>query len=125
MLTTYWLVFDEQLAMKPRVKIFLIGVLTGLGAATHQLTFIVLFPLYIFLWQRSGLKRMLLVLPGFLLGAFSCYPSMLNDVQSGTSIVTVLRLFMTGSDGASPEGYEWALLRFTRCGRARAMWHWS
>jgi hypothetical protein len=111
-LATYWLVFDEELAVKPRLKIFLVGVLTGLGAATHQLTFIVLFPLYIFVWQRTGFTRMLLVLPGFVLGAFSCYPPMLNDVQSGTPIMTVLRLFMTGSDGASPEGWEWALLRF-------------
>jgi hypothetical protein len=113
-LTAYWIVFDEGLQWRPSFKIFVVGVLTGLGAATHQLTFIVLAPLYLFLWQRNDWTGLSMAFPGFVLGGFSCYPPMLNDVLSGTPVVTVLRLFMTGSDGATPEGWEGSLLRFDR-----------
>ena len=113
-LTAFWIVFDEGLKWRPWFKIFVVGVLTGLGAATHQLTFIVLAPLYLFLWQRNNWAGLSMAFPGFVLGSFSCYPPMLNDVLSGTPVVTVLRLFMTGSDGAAPEGWEGSLLRFDR-----------
>jgi hypothetical protein len=112
-LTAYWIVFDEEVMAKQPFKIFAVGVLTGFAAATHQLTFIVLFPLYIYLWQREG-WRIVLTIPGFLLGMFPAYPGLLNKLMSGGDLFTLIRVSLTGSDGTSIAGWEGALFRFDK-----------
>lgn len=112
-LTAYWIALDDGIAMKARWRIFLVGLLTGLAAATHQLTFIVLLPLYVYVVIRFR-WAIVLVLPGFAVGIFSCYPAIVHQLSSGSGLVTVLRLFLTGSDGASTPGYEGAFLRFDK-----------
>jgi len=118
-LTGYWLVFDDELPVRQEMKLFVLGVLTGLGAATHQLTFIVLFPLYLYLLPRAG-WRIVVAVPGFALGIFSLYPAILHDVTAGHDPWNLLRLFLTGSDTSYKEGWEGALFRFDRLARDKA-----
>jgi len=110
-LAAHWLVFDRTIIWRPAAKIFTVGILTGLGAATHQLTFIVLFPLYVHLSARTG-WRVLLTVPGLALGLFPIYLGLYNQIASGHDLSTLIRLFMTGSDGASEGGWEGDLFRF-------------
>jgi hypothetical protein len=110
-MTAYWIVFDDHVAVRGTAVV--VGVLTGLGAATHQLTFIVLIPLYLYLLPRCR-WRLLWALPGLLLGLAPCYPAMLHELSAGSDVVTVIRIFLTGSDGAASAGWEGALLRFDK-----------
>jgi hypothetical protein len=113
MLTTYWIIFDEEISVRQPVKSLIVGVLTGVGVATHQLTFIVLFPLYIYMWQRDS-WRVLFTVPGFLLGLFPLYPAIFNQIALGRNPLSLIRAFMTGVDGISPIGWEGALFRFDK-----------
>ncbi|HJT19226.1 MAG TPA: hypothetical protein VJ746_02070 [Nitrospira sp.] len=113
-LISYWLMFDEELSLPSTWKIFALGLLTGLGAATHQLTFIVLFPLYLYVLHAFGWRLIVLAIPGFFLGMFPCYPPLVHKLLAGESLLTLMRMFLTDSDGGSSVGWEGALLRFDR-----------
>lgn len=115
-MAAYWLVFDEELTEGGSGKIFVVGILTGLGAVTHQLTFVVLFPLYLYILRHSG-WQVLYAIPGFVLGIFPSYRAILDGVLSGSTPLALIRLFMTGADGASVPGWEGAFLRFDKIGQ--------
>ncbi len=110
-MTAYAIVFDHDVAVRRTAVV--VGVLTGLGAATHQLTIIVLAPLYLYLLPRCR-WRLLWALPGLLLGLAPCYPAMLHEFNAGSDAATVIRIFLTGSDGAASAGWEGALFRFDK-----------
>lgn len=112
-LTTYWFVFEDKIMAKGSLKILVVGVLTGFAATTHQLTFIVLSPLYLYLWQREG-WRTVWTIPGFLLGMFPAYPALLTKMLSGDDLFTLIRISLTGSGGTSVPGWEGALFRFDK-----------
>ena len=112
-LTAYWIVFEDKMTAKRSFKILVVGVLTGFAATTHQLTFIVLSPLYIYLWQREG-WRMLWTIPGFLLGMFPAYPALLTKMLSGDDLFTLIRVSLTGSGDTSVTDWEGALFRFDK-----------
>lgn len=113
-LISYWLMFDEKLTLPARCKFLALGLLTGLGAVTHQLTFIVLLPLYLYVVFNDGWRLVLPAVAGFLIGIFPCYPALFEKLLSGESPLALLRLFLTDSDGGSSVGWEGALLRFDR-----------
>ncbi|ALA59074.1 DUF2723 domain-containing protein [Nitrospira moscoviensis] len=112
-LAAYWIVFDEEAARRPSLMVFAVGALTGLGAATHQLTFIVLFPLYVYVLPRAG-RRIIWAVPGFLLGVFPIYSALFQSVTAGGDVLRLIRVFLTGSDGAAVAGWERALFRFDK-----------
>jgi hypothetical protein len=111
-LISYWLVFDEKLTLPRAWRLFALGALTGLGAVTHQLTFIVLFPLYLYVLRNEDWRLVLLAIPGFLIGIFPCYPAFFHKLLAGEPPLALLREFMTDSNGGVSAGYEGALLRF-------------
>ena len=93
-------------------RLFLIGVLTGLAASIHQLTFIVLLPLYIQALYEFKFKT-LATLPGFALGFFTAYPGMINDLGNGMSLFEIARHYLTGTSSlAADPGWEGSMLRF-------------
>ncbi|HEU4683889.1 MAG TPA: hypothetical protein VFS39_05245, partial [Nitrospira sp.] len=115
-LAAYWIMYDDTLDVGPSARVLLLGIFTGLGAATHQITFIVLFPLYLLMLRELG-WTILLAVPGFGLGIFSCYPAIVNTIASGDDVFRLLRVFLTGSDGMSASGWEGSLFRFDRMAR--------
>jgi hypothetical protein len=86
---------------RPRgnVQLALLGALTGLAGATHQLTFVVLAPMFfsLLLAERT---RMLSYALGFVLGMAPCYPGLWAQLQDGKSLVDALRGYLTGYDPA-------------------------
>ncbi|MFJ4142964.1 DUF2723 domain-containing protein [Pseudomonas sp. NPDC089734] len=115
------LAYGVQLGGWPRLggpgKLLVIGLLTGLGAATHQLTFVVLLPLYIQLLYQHRL-RILITVPGFVLGMAAAFPAIAHDLQSGMNLFEIGRRYLTGSS-ATVAGTDWegSMLRFDD------MWH--
>lgn len=97
--------------------LFLIGLVTGLAASVHQLTLVVLLPLYVqLLWQYRF--KALLTAPGMLLGFAAAYPALAHDLQAGLSLVEIGRRYLTGAaTGLDGTPWEGAMLRFD------AMWH--
>jgi hypothetical protein len=97
---TYWVYFSPNARLAAPARLILIGLLTGLCATVHQLTFIVLLPLYVDLLLRDRLL-VLVTVPGFLLGLVTAYPAMINDLGSGLSLLAVARRFLTGAQAAA------------------------
>lgn len=116
----YWLYFDAQVAISKSWRIFVVGILTGLGAATHQLTFIVLFPLYLYIVYQVR-ASVLWALPGFLVGIFPCYVGLINELKIGKSLFSVVHTFMTGSDvAAAKEGWGGDMFRVDKILREKS-----
>lgn len=116
-LLAYWVHFNQRSSLGDVSRLFIIGVLTGLGAAIHQLTFVVLLPLYIqLLYQQKA--RILVTLPGFAAGFAVAWPAIAHDLQGGMNIVEVFHRYLTGSAIKSDQpSWEGSLLRFDD------MWH--
>lgn len=116
-LMAYQVHLNQRSPMGDLSKLFVIGVLTGLGAAVHQLTFVVLLPLYVQLLYQQKL-RILLTVPGFAAGFAVAFPAINQDLQAGMNIVEIAHRYLTGttSNVAQP-GWEGSLLRFDE------MWH--
>ncbi|WP_426114347.1 DUF2723 domain-containing protein [Pseudomonas sp. DSP3-2-2] len=116
-LLAYWVHFERKSSLSDVGKLFIIGALTGLGAAIHQLTFVVLLPLYIqLLYQHK--TRILITVPGFIAGFAVAWPAVAHDLYSGMNIVEVFHRYLTGSAIKSDQpSYESSLLRFDD------MWH--
>lgn len=114
-LAAYALYFDTRLGLGTYGKLLLISVLTGAAAAIHQLTFLVLLPLYVQMllqWRA----RLWITLPGVLLGFAVAMPAIANDLTRGMSLLEIARRFLTGATPGTLEGAG-ALLRFDD------MWH--
>lgn len=116
-LLAYGVAFDLRLKVSDYTRLGLIGLLTGMAASIHQLTFIVLLPLYLhLLMQYRG--RTLMTVPGFAIGFFSAYPGMLHDLGSGMSLVEIARHYLTGAaPGNVDVNWEGSMFRFDK------MWH--
>lgn len=115
------LAYQVHLDQRPRFgdvgKLLVIGLLTGLGAAIHQLTFVVLLPLYLQLLYQHKL-RTVLTIPGFALGFSVAFPAIAHDLQSGMSLIDIAHRYLTGSSlQAETPNWEGSLLRFDD------MWH--
>jgi hypothetical protein len=116
-LMAYWVHFHRNATLSDLSKLFIIGALTGLGAAVHQLTFVVLLPLYIqLLFQHK--TRILMTVPGFIVGFAVAWPAVAHDLQGGMNIVQVFHRYLTGSAIKSDQpSWEGSLFRFDD------MWH--
>ncbi|WP_426139799.1 protein O-mannosyl-transferase family [Pseudomonas sp. DWP3-1-2] len=116
-LMAYWVQLDRRSSLGDFSKLFIIGTLTGLGAAIHQLTFVVLLPLYIqLLYQHK--TRILITVPGFAAGFAVAWPAVAHDLQGGMNIIEVFHRYLTGSAVKSDQpNWEGSLLRFDD------MWH--
>jgi len=113
----YMVHFDAKSRLGALQKLFLIGLLTGLAAAIHQLTFIVLFPLYVqLLWQHRA--RTLMTLPGFLLGFAVAFPGIVNEMRGGLGLIDIGHRYLIGiPDKTTEQSWQGALFRFDD------MWH--
>lgn len=108
----YAVQFSANPRLTPLRKLFIIGVLTGVSASIHQLTFIVMLPLYIqLLYQHKA--RILMTVPGFMLGFATAAPAVFNDLNAGVSLIDIARRYLTGASTtiAGPE-WESSLFRF-------------
>ncbi|QQQ48494.1 DUF2723 domain-containing protein [Pseudomonas syringae] len=113
-LLAYALYFNDSPLLTPLKKLFAIGVLTGLAASVHQLTFVVLLPLYLhLLFQHKA--RVLITLPGFMLGFAAAAVAVINDLNAGMGLLDIAHRYMTGAS-ATVAGPEWegSLLRFDK-----------
>jgi len=113
----YMIQFNDKPRLGVMPAMFLIGVLTGLAAAIHQLTFIVLFPLYVqMLWQHK--TRLFITLPGFALGFAVAFPGLLNELHNGMSLVDIGHRYLIGiPDNTAEQSWQGSLFRFDD------MWH--
>ncbi|TDV72171.1 DUF2723 domain-containing protein [Pseudomonas sp. LP_7_YM] len=115
------LAYMVQFRDKPRLGVIpallLIGLLTGLAAAIHQLTFIVLFPLYLqLLWQHKA--RILVTIPGFVLGFAVAIPGILNEMQNGLGLLDIGHRYLIGiPDRTTEQSWQGSLFRFDE------IWH--
>jgi hypothetical protein len=116
-LAAYWVYFDRTSTLGDKSKLLIIGVLTGLGAAIHQLTFVILLPLYIQLLLQYK-SRTLMTVPGFALGFVVTYPAIVHDLQNGLNLIEIGRRYLTGTSAKTTDaGWEGSLFRFDD------MWH--
>jgi hypothetical protein len=113
----YMIEFKDKPRLGVMPALFLIGVLTGLAAAIHQLTFIVLFPLYVhMLWQHKS--RILVTLPGFVVGFAVAIPGILNEMHNGLSLIDIGHRYLIGiPDRTAEQSWQGSLFRFDD------MWH--
>ncbi|KPB74701.1 Uncharacterized protein AC507_3651 [Pseudomonas syringae pv. maculicola] len=111
-LLAYALYFSADTRLGALKKLLVIGILTGLAASIHQLTFVVLLPLYLhMLYQHKA--RILITLPGFVLGFAAAAVAVINDLNAGLGLLDIARRYLTGAS-ATVAGPEWesSLLRF-------------
>ncbi|MFY1667840.1 DUF2723 domain-containing protein [Pseudomonas sp. Pseu.R1] len=113
----YMVQFNDKPRLGVMPALFLIGVLTGMAAAIHQLTFIVLFPLYVqMLWQHKA--RILITLPGFAMGFSVAFPGISNELHSGMNLIDIGHRYLIGiPDTSTEQSWQGALFRFDD------MWH--
>ena len=111
-LLAYWLHLDRHSRLSSLKKLFLIGVVTGLGASVHQLTFVLLLPLYIQLLARYK-SQLLISVPGFALGFILAWPAIAHDLGAGLNLIDIARRYMTGTTAkATASGWQGSLFRF-------------
>lgn len=107
----YQLILDKN--KKVGFYLFCIGLLTGLAACTHQITFIVLLPVYIhslFIYR----SKLIFCIPGFLVGIFSAYPGIFNEINEGMNAFEIGRAFFTGHKNyVANSGFESKFLKFS------------
>lgn len=116
-LLAYQVHLDEKSRLSDLHKLLVIGLLTGLGAAIHQLTFVVLLPLYLQLLYQQKL-RTVWAIPGFILGFSVAFPAITHDLQSGMSLFDIAHRYLTGSSVQNVQpSWEGSLFRFDD------MWH--
>lgn len=113
----YMVQFRDKQRLGVMPALFLIGVLTGLAAAIHQLTFIVLFPLYVqLLWQHKA--RILITLPAFALGFAVALPGLLNELHSGMGLFDIGHRYLIGiPDRTTEQSWQGSVFRFDE------LWH--
>lgn len=112
-LLAYQVHLDQKSRLGVTGRLLIIGLLTGLGAAIHQLTFVLLLPLYLQLLYQQRL-RIVLTIPGFVVGFAVAFPAIAQDLGSGLNIVEIAHRYLTGSAlqiNAQPS-WEGSLFRF-------------
>lgn len=111
-LAAYWLYLNKDLRLSPAARMFIIGILTGMGVAVHQLTFIVLLPLYVQMLVQFR-ARIWVTLPGFALGFAVALPAIIHDLQEGMNLFEIARRFLTGTSPIANEpAWESSMFRF-------------
>jgi hypothetical protein len=97
---------ERELSAWPLI---MLGTLVGLGISTHQLTFIVMSPVVLWLaWTR--IKGMPWFVVGVALGLFACYPALLDELSRGKSVFEIARAFLTNGNDAGQLHWEGQLL---------------
>jgi hypothetical protein len=102
----YWIAFDDSLGLRASGRAAITGFITGLAAATHQLTFVVLLPLWIYAIVTRW-RDLVWMVPAFALGWFPGYSAILNELSAGHSIIEVARGYLTGGGGVYAGGANW------------------
>jgi len=116
-LAAYQVHLNQRSRLGVPSRLFVIGVLTGMGAAVHQLTFVVLLPLYLQLLYQYRLST-LITLPGFAVGFSVAFPAIAHDLQSGMNLIEIFHRYLTGTSAkVAQPGWEGSLFRFDD------MWH--
>lgn len=115
-LLAYGVAFEQRLKLGDYSRLALIGMLTGMAGSVHQLTFVVLLPLYAqLLMQYRG--RTLMTVVGFAIGFFSAYPAIAHDLASGMNLIEIVRHYLTGAEPSKADvNWEGSMFRFD------AMW---
>ena len=113
----YMIHFNDEKRLGEMPALLVIGVLTGLAAAIDQLTFIVLFPLYVqLLWRYKA--RCLITLPGVVLGFSVALPNVAQELQAGRSLYDIGHRYLVGqADHITGLSRQASLFRFDD------MWH--
>ena len=108
------LVYGLALELRPERPaarhLLLIGLCTGLAVSVHQLSLVVLFPLYLWLLVVAR-ARMLWVLLGGIVGTLPGLPGILNDWHEGLALPEMLGGYLFGTTTRF-EGWESAMFRF-------------
>jgi hypothetical protein len=87
----------------------MLGTLVGLAISTHQLTFIVMTPVVLWLvWTHT--KRMPWFVAGVALGLFACYPALVDELNQGKPIFDIARAFLTNGNDSGELHWESQLL---------------
>jgi hypothetical protein len=118
-IAAHWVCFDDRINLAQPHRLMCLGLLTGLAVTTHQLTLIVLLPLFglMLMRARTGLGW---ALPGLLLGLLPAFPGLLHEMASGKAIHTVLRHYLTGHSATASADWESAFARFDLMWRDKA-----
>lgn len=116
-LLAYWLHLGLSKRLSVSRTLLSIGLVTGLAACVDPLTFVVLLPLYVQLLIQHR-ARVLLTLPGFLLGCVAAYPAVVHELRAGTGLLDIGRSYLT-DHSVLADGNDWTanLLRFD------VLWH--
>jgi hypothetical protein len=114
-LACYWIVFDLDLRIGPKLRMFLLGVFAGLALSVHQLTLFCVAPLGLYvLWTYRATS--LIAGLGLLAGLAPCAPGFVAELHRGRTPLEAARLFLTNAVpvGVNTSGYESSLFRFDR-----------
>ena len=116
-LLAYWLHLGLSKRLSVSRTLLSIGLVTGLAACVDPLTFVVLLPLYVQLLIQHR-ARVLLTLPGFLLGCVAAYPAVVHELRAGMGLLDIGRSYLT-DHSVLADGNDWTanLLRFD------VLWH--
>ncbi len=102
-------------------RLLVVGVLAGMALSVHQLTMIALAPLAVLLvWESTWLT--VFAAAGFLLGLLACLPAFLDIHAHGTSVLDIVRCFLTGGGGEHRQTDNWEQM-FLRIDHLRAKLH--
>jgi Protein of unknown function (DUF2723) len=110
-LAAHWVCFDDTLRLSLNKRLISLGLLTGLAVSTHQLTLVVLLPLYLFMLVRAR-AQVCWVIPGLLVGLAPVYPGLVQEMSSGKALHNVIRHYLTGHAPTASADWESAFGRF-------------
>lgn len=110
-LGAHWICIDKSLHWSLLQRLLALGLLTGLAVTTHQLTLVVMLPLYAWLIARAGV-RIGWILPGLALGLGTAYPALFHELLSGKSLFEIVRHYLTGHAATASADWEGAFGRF-------------
>lgn len=100
MLLAYWVYCAWSAHLSAPRTLLSIGLLTGLGASTDPLTFVVLLPLYVQLLVQYKTQTWLAA-AGFLMGFLTAYPALINDLMAGLGPLDIARRYIAGDSAAT------------------------
>ena len=109
-LAAHWVCFDDTLRWSLARRLITLGLLTGLAVTTHQLTLVVLLPLYVWMLVRVR-TRLWWIIPGVLIGLAPAYPALMHELGTGKALFAVIRHYLTGHSPTASANWERAFLR--------------